>query len=246
MNIGYFRVSMEGETIQDLDRQIEVIVKDKGIHLDYIYKERGSAYNINKMHKRKEFLQLLDKLFDSDNTTIADLFKKKEPQKEINLYIWDYSRIMRNLEFSLLFSILCCFYNVTIISMKDGSFHMEEGMTPTRKLVSYLDLAIKAYSGEQYSYDTSMNIRKARKKVKGMSVSSYGNKWGGQLKYLDHTKEEPHMADVETVRKIEKYIMSIYKENTYSMIINKVGTKYSIKISKGYITKLSRRKPTPK
>lgn len=241
MNIGYFRVSMEGETIQDLDRQIEYITKDKCIKLDHIYKERGSAYDLDKIHKRKEFLQLLDKLFDSNSITVKDIFLRKVKREDINLYIWDYARIMRNLEFSLLFSILCTLCNVTIISMKDGEFKITEGMIPTEKLVKYMTLSVNAYAGEQYSYDTSMNIRKAVVIDKGMSVSSYGNKWGGQLKYLDHTKEDNHLADVETVRKVERHIISLLKDYSYSMIQERVAKKFSIKISKGYITILSRR-----
>jgi len=243
MNIGYFRVSMEGETIQDLDRQIEYITKDKGIKLDHIYKERGSAYDLDKIHKRKEFLKVLDILFDSDDITVKDIFLRRIKRKDINLYVWDYSRIMRNLEFSLLFSILCTLCNVTIISMKAGEskFKIVEDMPPTEKLVKYMTLSVNAYAGEQHSYDTSMNIRRAVKVDKGMSVSSYGNKWGGQLKYLDHTKENHHMADIETVRKVDRYIISLLKDYSYSIIIERVAKKFSISISKGYITIVSQR-----
>lgn len=39
-------------------------------------------------------------------------------------------------------------------------------------------LAMNSFSSEDYSHQTSMNIKKARVIDKGMSVSSYGKKWG--------------------------------------------------------------------
>ena len=233
---------MEGETIQDLDRQVEVVLEKWKPEDIQIYKERGSAYDINKIHKRTEFLSLIRKLFNSNNITLDDIFTKRKKKQDINLYIYDYSRIMRNLEWSLLFSILCTLYNVTIYSYKDGVFKVSKGMTPTEKLVKYLDLGIKAYSGEEYSYNTSVNIKKAHKVEDGISISSYGKKWGVSLRYLDHTKDNPHYADIDTMRRVEKYILESIKESSYQDTINKVAERFSIKISKGYINIISRRK----
>ena len=242
MNIGYFRVSMEGETIQDLDRQVEVVIDYYKPEDIKIYKERGSAYNLNKIDKRTEFMALLMDLFDFDKVTLKDLFTDQIEKKDINLYIYDYSRLMRNTELSLLFGILCNSFNITIHCYKDKStFGIKDNIIPSEKIVRYVMLAMNAFSSEDYSWNTSQNIKKSRKVVKGMSLSSYGKKWGGQLKYSDHTKENNHMADVETVRKIEKYILSLIKSFSYPKIIAKVIHKYDIKISKAYITKLSRR-----
>jgi DNA invertase Pin-like site-specific DNA recombinase len=241
MNIGYFRVSMEGETIQDLDHQVKVVLDHYKPPNVIVLKERGSAYNLNKLHKRTEFMELLTLLFDIENTTLKDLFTQNIQREEINLYIYDYSRLMRNIELSILFGLLCSHFNITVHCWKDKSVFKLQERIPGERIIKYIMLAMNAFAGEEYSYTTSRNIRKSRKKVKGMSVSSYGKKWGGQLKYSDHTKEEPHLADVETVRAVEKYILSLFKDHGYPMIINKVLKKYNIKVSKAYLTKLSRR-----
>lgn len=242
MNIGYFRQSMEGENVQDLNRQIKVVIDYYKPDNIIIYKERCSAYNLDKISKRTEFMALLIVLFDFDTVTLKDLFTDNIKKKEINLYIYDFSRIMRNIELSLLFGILCNNYNITVYCYKDKSiFKFNNNITPSEKIVRYVMLSMNAFSSEDYSWNTSQNIKKSRVIDNGMSVSSYGNKWGGQLKYKDHTKINPHMADIDTVRIIEKYILSIIKKFSYPIIIKKVLEKYNISISKSYLTKLSKR-----
>ena len=108
-DILFLRVSKEEKNLQEIEPQKKAILnkfnlKEKNCK---IISERGSAYNLNKLHKRKGYLELLDILFNSKITTLEDIFLTKYTKKDINLYVWDYHRIMRNFEFNLLFGLIC-------------------------------------------------------------------------------------------------------------------------------------------
>jgi len=239
MNIVYARVSKEEEKTQDIEAQIKAIFEKFNLKTEdtFIFKERGSAYDLDKMHKRTEFLTLIDTLF-CKKTTIEDLFKKQLIKEEVNLYIWDYSRLMRNMEYCLLFSILACLYDVKIYSCKNGLMSADAKETPSIKLSKYLLSSIHSYSGEEYSYNISKNVKKAVNHDKKITVSKDGKKWGRQLVDLDGNNIE-----VKQIQKINKYILTLIedyeqsgKKGYYSKIIKYISNKFNVKVSKSYIT----------
>jgi hypothetical protein len=116
MNIIYLRVSKEDESKQDPEQQL-MEIKFKFKLSDYlVYEERGTAYDLNKIHKRQEFFKILRTCFDSDKVTIDDIFLKNIEKKEINIYVWDFARIIRNIELSIFFQLLSSWYDVKIYS----------------------------------------------------------------------------------------------------------------------------------
>lgn len=239
MDIAYFRVSKEEKGRQDLDTQIRKVFEKFNLPQETkVYKERGSAYDLNKFHKRKEFITLLEELFGAKDTSIYDLFIRNVERKDINLYVWDYSRLMRNLEFNLLFSIMCCFHNIKIFSYKDGKFEIQDEATPTLKLGSYMLLMVQAYSGEEYSYNISTNIKKVVKQENGVTVSSKGNKWGRGKKDLHDNKVE-----ISTEKENEMYedVIELLKKGITQREISRiVSEKHNVYIAPSTVNKINK------
>lgn len=241
MNIAYFRVSKEDETIQDLDRQIDVVEHFFNVKFNKVYKERGSAYDLKKIQKRTEFFELIKDLFHNYN--IEYLFNGRYTKwEEINLYIWDYDRIMRNIQLNTLFIVLCDLFNVTIYSYKDGKTIKKKDETPSETFARYMLNSVHAFTGEQYSYTISTNTKKSVVKKNGVTASNKGKKWG---RSFTTTKGKRIILSVEEAENIQKYIhdlISRYERRNafgyYPLIIKDVAQKYKIKISRSYLTKL--------
>ena len=160
-NIIYLRVSKKGEGLQDLEAQLPPIIEKFNLKDYVVFKEKGSAYKVENIKKRTEFLKILDIMFSADNVTIKDLFLGYTPTQEINLYVWDYHRIMRNFELNLLFSLLCDFFNVNVYSYKQGKINKKEHEKPFEKFARYMFFSINAFSSEDYSWNISENVKKA-------------------------------------------------------------------------------------
>ena len=242
--IGYFRVSKEDETEQDLDAQIEA-VKDKfNLKSDLVvFKERGSAYNLDKITNRVEFFKMLEVIFSSKFNTIEDLFAQKFLISEpIELYIWDYSRIIRNFEYSLLFGILCDFYNVTIFSFKQGVITKKEEEKPSETFARYVLYSINAFSNEDYSWNISQNVKKNVMKDKNITFSSKGNKWGGQFRDSEGNNVKLSAKDItklnNRIKKLIEWHIYNKKVGYYDEIVQSIIKEFKIKISKGYISKI--------
>lgn len=241
MNIGYFRVSKENETLQDLEQHIKVTLDHFNLKKQdiEIYKERGSAYDLNKFYKRLEFRKLLNKLFNAENITVMDLFDQKVKKQDIKLYIYDFSRIMRNLEFNLFFNILCCFCNVEVYSYKEGKMEINENDSPSKKFTRYILLMSYAYSAEDYSYNTSQNIKKAVENDRGITISAEGKKWGRQIMDV-----YGNPIDIDNTIKIYKKIERLIKKyelegrTRYYPLIQKIIEADGVKISKNYIKEI--------
>lgn len=239
INIGYFRVSKEDETLQDLDSQIEAVKDFFSVDFDVLYKERGSAYDLNKIHKRTEFLNLLDKLFC--NTSLKDVFLGNFESSNVNVYVWDYDRIMRNIALNTLFLALCDLFNVTIYSYKDGKTRKNPDETPTETFARYMLLSVHAFTGEQYSYTISTNIKKSVEKPKNLSArSKYGKKWGRQFTGVNG--EKIILTDRQEIllrRRILKLVKEYEKmkfKGYYKSIIDEMERKHGLRISKQYIS----------
>jgi len=253
-NIIHLRVSKEEKTLQDLEPQREAILKKYNLDPKecIIIEERGSAYNIDKLYRREDFLNLIDIIFNSKETTIHDLFLKNHSIKDINYYVWDYHRIMRNFEFSLLFSLLSDFFSINIYSYKQGKINKKEKETPIDKFARYIFSSINAFSSEDYSYNISTNVKKSIRKEKDVTISSKGNKWGAKFNGTHDNPRNDKNGKVELstleITKLNDRIISLsryYKKKGikfhYERLINKIKKEFAINISKPYITKIKKR-----
>lgn len=246
MNIIYLRVSKEDESKQDPEQQL-IEIKHKFKLRDYtLYQERGTAYDLSKIHKRQEFFKILNLCFDSDKITIDDIFLSNLEQKEINIYVWDFARIIRNIELSIFFQLLASWNGVKIHSYKDSAIlRQNSNETPTARLTRIMMNTISAFSSEEYSYTISTNVKKAFTKIKNSTYSRDGKKVG--KKFVNETGDfvtmtsgkENKMYDyiVESILDFEKRKVSCY----YPLIINKVKTEFNIVLSTAYISKIKKR-----
>lgn len=241
-NIIYLRVSKEGEGIQDLDAQLRKIKEKFNPKDPMILQEKGSAYDLKNIHKRHKFRKLLLECFHASTTSIEALFFNQKPTKKINIYVWDCERIMRNLEYSLIFLILCDLFDVTIYTYKDGKLKDNDEETPTKKMVRYMTYALQAYQGEQYSYSTSQNIRKAFVKKEGKSYSKDGLKVGRNFRLSNGEKVNLSSGRVAAldynIRRMHKYYQKRNDGPYYQRLMIYIEQKYGIKVSKSYVSRL--------
>lgn len=248
MNIIYIRVSKEDPEIQDLESQLKAICEKFNLkeHHCLILQERGSAYDLQKIKKREKFIELLDLLFDSKIVTIKDLFLGNIKEKDINLFIWDYHRIIRNFEFSLLFGLLVDFYNIQIFSYKQGPISRELFETPIKKFARYILYSINAFSSEDYSYQISTNIKKTVMKEKGVTISIKGKKWGRRFVGLQGNTVLMTSNEIKRMNSRIKELIKSFKRSGkidfYSKIQDKIADEYKIKISKSYISRIKFKK----
>lgn len=245
MNIIYLRVSKEDETKQNPEQQLLEIKHKFKLNEYQLLEERGTAYDLNKIHKRQEFFRILNLCFDSDKVTIDDVFLNNLEKKEINIYVWDFSRIIRNIELSIFFQLLASWHNVKIHSFKDSSvLKPTSNETPTAKLTRIMMNTISAFSSEEYSYTISTNVKKAFTKEKNSTYSKDGNKVGkkfvnssGEKVTLSATKENK-MFDfiVNLILDFEHRNISCY----YPLVIDKVQKEYDIVVSTAYLSKIKK------
>ena len=184
INIVYLRVSKTEETAQDLDSQRHAVISKFNPVNPIILQERGSAFKLENIKNRDKFLELLDLAFDSSTVTIKDLFLQKFERKEMNIYIWDYNRIMRNIQYNLLFSLLCMFFEVTVHSYKDNGRIKMDKDDPDSKVISIIFDLLSAKRAEDYSRDISINTKKSFKKRLNSTYSIKKNRKVGR-KFTD-------------------------------------------------------------
>lgn len=246
INIIYSRVSKEDETEQDLEIQEKKLIEKFKISNPKILRERGSAYDMKKFHKREKFIKIIKYLFDNKNTKIIELFQNTY-NKEIRLYVWDSHRLMRNVQYSLLFLLLSDIFGIEIYTYKDGKLKENDKETPSKKLLRYMILTIHAYSGEEYSYTTSENIKKAFISKPGITYTrKKGLKVGKKFTRPDGTKI--NISFIENIKlnnricHLHKYYLSKGQKTYYKKIIRRIIKEYNIILSKSYISRLKKRK----
>lgn len=267
INIIYSRVSKEDEKLQDIQRHEEKVCEKfnlKGAYLiepeeriedilklnkPIILRERGSAYNMDKFNKRKELIKFLSFALDYQNTTIENLFLKDIKKLEINLYMWDSARLMRNIKYSLFLLLLMDLHRIRIFTFKDGELTTEQYTeTPSKNLLRYLLFTILAYSGEEYSYTTSENIKKSVKKSHGIRIGTKKNpkgiKWGKPFTDINGERKE---VDPKDIIRLQKRILQLdkefssYRDKYYPGIIKTIQEEFKVNISKSYITWIKNR-----
>jgi len=246
INIGYFRVSKEKETAQDIEKHIKAVRDKFNPNNLIIYKERISGYNLKKRHKAVQFIKMCREVFGYCD--YLDLMTKdmRITDKTINIYVWDYSRLVRNIELSLLFSIIASLKNVHIYAVKE-TFRRLENETPSEKFVRVMMESIQAYNSEIYSYTMSENIKVSVKTqdVRGSKAKvTTGNKdsvvkiWGPGLKKTDGTKttKEKHIEIVEYVIRRINYFQKRKISRYGRKIIKEVLEKYNVELADSTIT----------
>ena len=175
MNYIYLRVSTDN-TRQDLDQQLKAII-DKFDLKDYVvFKDEGSAYQLEKIDKREDFFKLLELMFDASKTDIKALFRGDYEKRTITLYVWDSSRIMRNLELNVQFYLLAMLYGIRIHSYREMAIDEEVAKTTSGKLMLMVMNSFNAFNAQSYSEKLSADISKAYDQDK--KASTYNRKWG--------------------------------------------------------------------
>jgi len=253
LNIIYIRVSKENKTLQDPKQQLNAILKKFDIDKYELLEERGSAYNIDKIHKRKKFIELLRKCLDADKTTIEDLYLRNFKKKEINLYVWDSSRIMRNIELNMLFFILSFLFDVKVHSFEDKRlFDENTAKNSSARFLAIMQNLISAFLAEAYSEKIKEGVEKSF--VNG-GYSTYGNKWGGLYSPNTNWKEywsetiERKKGKTQRLTKIGKLrvsmiedlelktkVMNLLKEHERSEVIEIIKKEKGIILSPAFIS----------
>lgn len=242
IEIIYSRVSKEKETLQDLYIQEKKLIEKFNIVNPKILRERGSAYRIDKIAKRKEFIKLWDYIFNATNTNLKDLLLNNIKKKKVRVYVWDSHRLMRNIRYSLLFLILCDLFEVEIYTYKDGKIKDENDDTPIKKLLRYMLFTVHAFSGEEYSYTTSENIKKSFITRGRFRYSKEGKKIGKKFRDTKGNKiDMPYERLVKLnkrIKELHKYYQRYNKTGYYNKIIDKIAKEQNIQISRTYVAKL--------
>jgi DNA invertase Pin-like site-specific DNA recombinase len=267
IDIIYSRVSKEDETEQDIIQQeLKVIEKfnlkdaillgeneqiyDKiSLNKPIILRERGTAYNMDMFHRRHEFHKFLDFACNYDKLTIKDIFFRNYKKVDIRIFAWDSHRYMRNMEYGLQYLLLCDFLGIEIYTYKDNRIN-EVTATPNEKLVKFIILMIHSFSGEEYSYTTSENVKKSIKHDQGITIGTQkdpnGRKWGRP--FIDEEgnrvilKPEEINNLNERILQLDKYYTYQKVEFYYDRILAKILAEFKIKISKSYISGLKKDK----
>lgn len=129
---------------------------------DYIlYEEQGSAWK------------------DKEREVINNIKKDISSRKLTELYVWDFDRIYRNREKFKSFLLYLKVHKVKLHSFRQDWFETLHKLPPPFDEMMY-DFMISLYGwiGEDESRKKSDRVKIAVRKVKGITKSYKGNKWG--------------------------------------------------------------------
>lgn len=238
LRVGYFRVSKEDESLQDLDRHKEVTfnkfnVDPKNV---FILSERISGYKLDKLEGRTKFLELVDLVFDGRNTSLVDLFAGRLTinYDEVHIYTYDYNRFSRRMKYNLIFSLIADLVPVRIFSYNQSYLLKKDGEELTETMGRMINLFFLAYSSESYSLSSSKNISKSVYENSGLKIgkkNGIDKIWGKGMRTLDKTK-----LNVEETIKKRNEIVELMKHKTFKQIQDIFISKYNIKPSMGYLS----------
>jgi len=255
MNIFYTRISKQEENSSEKKefktkedyliykwKQQEDAVKEKfNVTFDYSFYDSGSAYDLKKTNKRTEFFKLIELITNNQRPTINMMFRGKiKPNEDTNLYVFDYNRISRRIEYNLLFSILCDLYNVKIYSCNQDQIKQKENPTTMDKSLKYMMLLFTAISSEQYSESISKNTKKSIQKKKHISVSYKNKTWGKGFIDNKTGKKLKHEVQNTMLNSIDTMISDFESKNAqnyFKYIIDHVYNNYNVNIDKSYLSK---------
>lgn len=204
-NAIYARVSSREQSEME---QIPKVKETFNIDDCLIYREEVSAWNIDKDHKRLEFLKL----------------KKDIKEKRIsNLYIFDIDRLFRNRKRTKEFFEYCKFYKVDIYSVNQkwlNDFQKLKSEIPEnfRFLIDNiynLLLDVYAQTAEDESNKKSERVKlKVTKDNNGVTISTSGKKWGRKsLPKQAKNKIVSLHKEGMSIRKIAEVVQTTDKNN---------------------------------
>lgn len=252
----------EFKTLQEyLDyklQQQEKAVKDffKVEKFDYCFYDCGSAYKENNFRKREPFLNMLQLIFNSSKITINQLFTAKiKPSEPIFIYIYDYNRLSRIIEYSLLFSVLCDIHDITIFSYNQSSLEWQIEGGVDKKFIKYLFLLLYAKDSEQYSESTSKNTKKSviaksnkSNKFKGLTVSYKENVWGKG--FVDTKGNRLSPKKTLNLKKDVIRLIKYYEDNGnkyyYDILIAEIENKYKVILKKPLLSRMKKQRGVEK
>lgn len=229
-------------------QQEEAVKKKFNIDkFDKSFYDHGSAYKQEKFNKRLAFHELLEYIFDYSNTTLKDIFWAKiKPSEDIEIYVYDYNRISRIMEYNLLFSILCDIFNIKIFSYNQSEIKQTANEDVIKKATRYVMLLMTAINSESYSESISNNTKKSTrredKEGKRLSVtlSSKNNVWGMGFHDLKGNK-----LSTEQTLKLKNGIITYINfyearhiKQYYNHIITNIKRDFKVEISKAVITRV--------
>jgi len=260
MDIIYLRVSTN-EDRQDLDQQLDAIL-DK-FNLDRnkckIMRDEASAYNIDKIHKRKDFLALLELVFHAKDISVMDIFlgNYKAQSEPIDIYVWDYSRIMRNIIKNLFFFLFAMEHNIRIHTYKDAGLLDEEmANTLNGKALAIINNVFIGMQAQAYSETLSKDISRAYDS--DTHSSKYGRAWSKgftpNINWIDHWSETitnnkgkvfPRLTETgrlrmtsDELKDFKKHVTKLLKQGYMRVdIIKMVEQNKGIYINQSYITR---------
>jgi len=222
----YLRVSKKD---LDEEKQLTAIQSKFNLTDPVILQEKISAYDEVAQEKRTEFQQLKNLILEG----------------EVNeVYIFSIERLERNIVRLFEFYFFCEAHNTKIYSVMQDIPNKEHEEKPMQTFMRYINVLLFGYKGQEESYTTSYRTKSARVKKNNLTYSYKGNKWGKQFKGLSGDNVEMSQKDLEGLQKlilseISKH-ESIGEKGYYSKIVELVGKKYKISISKAYISLLKK------
>lgn len=204
---------------------------------DREWKDKGSAFVVENVKNRDSFLDLLRFIFRSDTLNVEDLFVGKyERGEKYELYLFNYNRIMRNLELNLLFQLLADLHDITIFSMAQPEITRKEGASLIERFQHLLMCSVAAYTSESYSQDISDNTKKAIRRIRGITLSHKGNKHG---RYFTTCRGKKKQLSPRNAEKLYKFVKLKLKERfTFTEIKRAVADDFGLSVSSAFISKI--------
>jgi DNA invertase Pin-like site-specific DNA recombinase len=237
----YLRVSKQdldsGKTEQQvLEDQLPPILKKFNLIESecLILREKGSAYDIDKIKSRVEFLKMWNMCFNSKTTTLDDvLLGNYVKDSNLCIYVFDTNRLMRNTELGELFEILRYLYGIKLYSVAQEDLNCTRNDLIGTKLGKRLMGLINSNLNESYSNSISLHTKKAFHKVNGRNVSRDGKLSGRKLHNVNG--EIVILTTVEQFN-LDNRILHLTKGYSYRDIIFKIQKEYNgLYISTKYI-----------
>jgi len=151
---------------------------------------------------------------------------------------------MRNLKFNMLFSVLSMIHNVRIYSYSDREIN-DKPLDSDEEFIRLLFAMISAKKAQDYSDDLSKNIKKAFKKIDGISVSRKGNKLGSKFRGLDGETKNLNIEEIKYLKEnilnqINKYSKMGFK-SCAKKIVENIKESNEVLLTERYVNKIKKR-----
>lgn len=242
----YLRVSKKNlkknnKALQDIKTQLPIITDKFNLDINgcIIIEDKGTAYDKTKFKNRVGFIEILNYIVGNNN--ILSLFTGKYEKTNIELYIFDYNRLFRNIVFGLLFGCLCELFGCNVYSCNQEDLNAKENEEIGHKIGRYVRLAMYSFLAEGYSRNISDNVKKSFKKSNGITYSKDNKRIGWYFKNIKGEREFLKKEKLEEIYKFMKKEIIKYEKhkcrNYYNYIIKDIKNKWGIIINKSTLTR---------